>query len=107
MKKFISALMAAVLALSVVCTGALAASLDNFKYSDTYKDGMFTDVASGAWYARKREIRRQSGPDEGPERGQVCPSGLRHLVRGADAGRPHPQHLRRGRRDLCPKFPLV
>jgi hypothetical protein len=75
MKKFISALMAAVLALSVVCTGALAASLDNFKYSDTYKDGMFTDVASGAWYAENVKSAVNLGLMKGQSTDRFVPLG--------------------------------
>ena len=75
MKKFISALMAAVLALSVVCTGALAASLDNFKYSDTYKDGMFTDVATGAWYAENVKSAVNLGLMKGQSADRFVPLG--------------------------------
>lgn len=53
MKKIISAALAALLAFSMFAGAAFAdAGLSNFKKTNTYKQGQFTDVSSDAWYAK-------------------------------------------------------
>ena len=50
-KRIISAGLAALMTVSLLPATALAASgTDNFKKTQTYSAGIFTDVVSGSWY---------------------------------------------------------
>lgn len=50
-KRSLSLLIAAVMTLAVFPLAAAAGTLSNFKKINTYRNGLFNDVASDAWYA--------------------------------------------------------
>ena len=50
-KRFLFLTLAVIMAMSLLPTVAFAASgTDNFKKTQTYSAGIFTDVVSGSWY---------------------------------------------------------
>lgn len=75
MKKIVSLLLAVVLSVSVLCAGAWAADLANFKYTDTYKDGMFTDVKTTDWYAENVKAVVNLGLMKGQSADKFAPRG--------------------------------
>ena len=75
MKKIVSLLLAVVLSVSVLCAGAWAADLANFKYTDTYKDGMFTDVKTTDWYATNVKAVVNLGLMKGQSADKFAPRG--------------------------------
>ena len=60
-KKLLSLVLSGALALSLAAVPAAAAGMDNFRQSQTYTAGQFTDVSGSAWYAESVKTAYELG----------------------------------------------
>ena len=74
-KKLLSLLMALCAALALLPGSALAEGTSNFKTVNTYTEGQFSDVSSGAWYAEAVKSAYELGLMGGVSGGRFDPEG--------------------------------
>ena len=74
-RRLISTILVFCLLSGLILTVSAAEGTDNFKKINTYTDGLFRDVAAGAWYAQDVARAYELGLVDGVGGGKFGPDG--------------------------------